>query len=495
MNAAPNVLVFMCDQLNASVLGCYGGQAILPNIDRLAGEGVRFTNAMCPTPFCSPSRASCITGMYPHAHGIVTNVNRRDYPTEPTPETEEGIKAGDVTTDGLLAEAGYVTHHYGKWHLMDDDLPYYPDMYREHDAYEREMAARFAEVRRGDSADYMEWYGWALPVDVAPCVREAVARALPSWPNPMYGEFAGKMGRLRFAPEETFDYRVAEKTIAAIENVGDAPFSITCSFNGPHDPHVVPSPYYESIDPAGIELPANYEACEARFEDMWSRQLARDIGEDGVREFLRIYFANMHLIDEQIGRVMAALEASGRAEDTIVVFTADHGDMAGGHGMIWKSVTAFYDDVARVPLLVRYFAGFGPAVCDIPVNLTDMMPTLLALTGHAVPSGVQGTDLSPYLLGLRDAAEAPAVTFCERIAGNPQRTRRIDPRADGAFMARSRRAKYMRYPDGEEFLYNLADDPGETRNRMDDPACASIKEELRSALAQWKDDTNCPLRA
>ena len=123
----PNVLLIMCDQLNAGVLGCYGGQVPTPNIDRIAREGVRFDNAVCPTPFCSPTRASIVTGQYPHAHGIVTNVNRRDYPAIRSPATEEGIKAADVTTEKLLHGAGYSTHHYGKWHLLDEDLPYYED--------------------------------------------------------------------------------------------------------------------------------------------------------------------------------------------------------------------------------------------------------------------------------------------------------------------------------------------------------------------------------
>jgi arylsulfatase A-like enzyme len=164
----------MCDQLNANVLGCYGGPVPTPNIDRLAREGVCFTDAVCPTPFCSPSRASMILGLYPHTHGIVHNVNGRDYPAIPAPQTEEGIRADDVTTEKLLHAAGYDAHHYGKWHLMDEDLPYYGDMYGEHHEYAERMQARFAEVRRRPRETWLDWYNWALPVEQSAPYRAAI---------------------------------------------------------------------------------------------------------------------------------------------------------------------------------------------------------------------------------------------------------------------------------------------------------------------------------
>jgi arylsulfatase A-like enzyme len=120
----PSILFLICDQLTARVISAYGGPVATPHIDRLAREGVRFNQAICVTPFCSPSRASMITGMYPHAHGIVANCA-----PNPKAPSRGGIDANDVTIEGLLNKAGYVTHHYGKWHLFGDRLPYYPDMF------------------------------------------------------------------------------------------------------------------------------------------------------------------------------------------------------------------------------------------------------------------------------------------------------------------------------------------------------------------------------
>ena len=160
----PNILFIMCDQLSAHALSCYDGPVPTPHIDSIARKGVRFTQATCTTPYCSPTRASIITGVYPHAHGIVLNAN---------PRRQQGIGAGDVTTESLLNEAGYETHHYGKWHLEGDDLDYYPDMFRSGVEYKRKMDPFFDEVRRRDRAEWMDWYVWALPVDISPAYRKS----------------------------------------------------------------------------------------------------------------------------------------------------------------------------------------------------------------------------------------------------------------------------------------------------------------------------------
>src|SRR5215471_8506610 len=162
----PNVLTILCDQLNPAVTSVYGGPVSTPNLERLARRGMVFRNATCPTPFCSPSRASLITGLYPHKHGIVYNCARGDYPAIGSKTLDEGIRKSDTTTDKILHAAGYQTHQYGKWHLSGDSLPYYPDPYGECHEYAREMAPIFDEVRRRPRDQWMNWYGWILPVTV-----------------------------------------------------------------------------------------------------------------------------------------------------------------------------------------------------------------------------------------------------------------------------------------------------------------------------------------
>ena len=486
----PNVLFIICDQLNANALSCYGGPVATPNIDRIAAEGVRFDQATCPTPFCSPTRASIITGMYPHAHGITVNVDRLERPQRPS---MEGIRVDDVTTEKLLNQAGWATNHYGKWHLWQDDLPYYADMFRPAQEYAKEMDAVFRRVRSGDRSGWMEWYNWALPVDVASEYREAV-QSVPAdrWSHKTYLDFIGKMGRSKLPLKQNLEVRVGDLGVERIKANADKPFMLTCSFNMPHDPNVVPSPYYEMFRPEQLKLPGNRNSREERFEKQLSRQIIANLGEVGLREFLRVYYAMVKLVDDQVGRLLAALDESGRTEDTIVVFTADHGDMMGGHGMVWKSTDAFYDDVARVPLLFRCPGRFKPAVSHVAADLVDMMPTLLELTGQAVPPQAQGQSLVPYLTGAKDSPQARPFSFSERVGRNKTGERTLPRGTAGNFMIRGQGWKYVRYDRGDECLYNLSDDPGETKNLAADPARRSVRDELAGEMRGWLERTGWP---
>ncbi|MFQ6041717.1 MAG: sulfatase, partial [Candidatus Poribacteria bacterium] len=284
---------------------------------------------------------------------------------------------------------------------------------------------------------------------------------------------------------------VANQTIACLRRLEKSPFMITCSFNYPHDPNEIPSPYYEMFPPEAIQLPDNFGSREARFEKEWSRQIVTDLGEAGVREFLRLYYGAVKLIDDQVGRILDALEAAGRSENTIIIFTADHGDMAGGHGMVWKSTSSFYDEVVRAPLIIRYPAQVKPGKTDIAAGLTDVMPTLLDFAGHPIPDHVQGYNLAPYLRGERETG-IPDYTFCERVRPNPERTRTITDDTTASFMVRGRGWKYIRYSNGEEFLYDLMNDPGETRNLAGEESFQESKIELRRELGAWLLATGYP---
>jgi arylsulfatase A-like enzyme len=472
----------MCDQLNASALSCYGGPVPTPNIDRIASQGVRFTNATCVTPYCSPTRASIVTGMYPHAHGIVLNC---------APKRQTGITGDDCTTEKLLHEAGYATHHYGKWHLNGDSLPYYQDMFRPSPEYTQKMKPVFASARKRPYNAVMKWYSWALPVTIDPKFQRQVDKLGDKWKDKNYAEFITKMGRLELPIEQCYDVQVAEHTCKKLKKVAAVPdpFMVTCSFVWPHDPNVVPSPYYEMFDPKKIELPANRNHREQRFEKNWAREIVRDLGEPGLREFLRGYYAMVKLIDDQVGRILDVLDKSGRSDDTIVVFTADHGDMMGGHGMVWKSTSAFYEEVVRVPLIIRYPAKFKPATTDMLTDSTDLMPTLLDLIGKPIPKQAQGHSLVPFITGKKPLSEARKYVFSERVRGNPRALREVRPGTKGSFMIRSERYKFIRYDNGEQFLYDLAEDPCEIENLVNVPDRQRIRRRLSDELDRWLNRT------
>jgi arylsulfatase A-like enzyme len=488
-----NVLLMMCDQLNPAVLSCYGGPVPTPHMDRLASEGVLFTNATTPYPVCSPARASLVTGKFPHAHRIVHNVFRRDYPTVPSPESEEGIKNSDLTVDQLFYQQGYDTHHYGKWHLLDEDLPYYPDMYTEHDAYAKDMQDVFSQIACQDRERWMDWYGWKLPVERTESFQHAISQRKDILENHPYAELVHKIGKLKLPVEQTFDYQVADKTIEQIRKQSHmpinerSPFMITCSFNYPHDPNVVPSPYYEMFDPDHLTLPLNFH-CEQRFLGDFSRMAGDSLGEAGMKEFLRVYYASVKFIDDQMGRILQCVREQGMEDKTLIVFTADHGDMTGGHGMVLKSTSAFYEEVVRIPLIIKHPNLSKAEKSAVAVCLTDLMPTLLDACGINLPSTatLQGRSILPALCGEMLPDEAFVYTYSERIPANPRHTRDEILIEDACYMVRGNGYKYIEYPDGQRFLYDLKQDPGEVDNVWDRHEYRSIVEHMSRALLQWQ---------
>ncbi len=457
---APNILTIICDQLNPAVTSVYGGPVPAPNMERLARRGVVFTNATCPTPFCSPSRASLVTGRWPHAHRIVHNVSRIDYPAITSPSTEQGLLASDITADQLLHRAGYSTHQYGKWHLSGDPLAYYPDQYGEHREYAREMAGTFSEIRRRAEPEWMNWYGWILPVTCESAYRNSFPPDDPIRQTP-YRDFITKIGRLDLSGDQVFDARVTSRTIDRIRSAASNPFSITCSLNWPHDPNVIHSPYYEMFDPSKIELPATLNQREPRFEDDLSRRMVAAAPLPRLREFLRVYYASVRFIDDQLGRILDALDAAGLTADTVTIFTSDHGDMTGGHGMAWKSTSSFYEEIVRIPLIMSWPGRFHPSRPESAASLTDLAPTILDLAGRPIPESMQGTSLAPILRGSSSARNRYVYRFSERVRPNAGRTRNIAAGTPVECMVRGAGWKYIRYSDGGDYLYQLSKDPGE----------------------------------
>src|SRR5262249_14242198 len=202
-----------------------------------------------------------------------------------------------------------------------------------------------------------------------------------------------------------------------------------------------------------IEFPANHGVREQRFEDDISRQMMARSTDTRLREFLRIYYGTVYLIDEQVGRVLDALEKSGRADNTIVIFTADHGDMAGGHGMGWKSTQAFYDELARIPMIVSWPGRIAPGKTDAAASLADIPPTILELTGQSVPGHMQGVSLASMLRGKTSATKF-VDGFSERVRANAQRTRAVMRNGKAERMIRGGGWKYVIYDDGGEFMYD-----------------------------------------
>lgn len=497
----PNVLLIFPDQLNKKVIGCYGGPVDTPNIDRLAREGARFTEATCPTPYCSPSRMSLVTSRYPHQHGIVQNCGWR----------QRGMTLEERTYPRVLNEAGYSTHHYGKWHLepvkKGDTVPWYPDQFRQFPEYSDLVSDEFKKYTERGPGRYSDWYGLIFPIEVSKDLDKAIRHngLYEKWSKDAFAKMAIGMGRLDFGVEDYYDYQVADHAIETIKRCSSSkkPFMINVGFNVPHDPFVVPAPYYDMYPPDKIKLPDNADYLLDRFKKQWARQVVTNMrgpsGEEaGLLEFLRIYYGNVKFLDDQVGRILETLEETGEKENTIIVFLSDHGDMAGGHGMAWKETSAFYEEVVSIPLIVNYPKMISSQVNETPANTIDVFPTVFNMLGRDLLPKSEGKSLLPYMAGVKQSTDAYPYTFSERISGNPDSQRNVIPGMVGHFMIRGNGFKYMAFSQAPVYLYkeepgevlfHLDNDSGETENLANNPEFSVMKEKMRGELEAWLERT------
>lgn len=481
---SPNFLFIQCDQLNTLALGCYGGVVPTPNIDSLVEHGIIFNDAICTTPVSTPSRASIVTSQYTHQHGIIQNVPH-----------VEGISDKDITTDFVLNAAGYETHHYGKWHIASTEkmgLPYYPDPYG-FGEYRDERAGMFRKMKETMDCDWMKSNGVMFPVELTPEKKERQATLTEKW------EKTGKnasmvinMGRLLMPVEECHDANITQKTIQKLNDLkgSDKPFSITCSFIWPHDPNFISDPYYSAIDPDKISM-SDIKVMEDRYKKDWAHEIYENLGEPGVKEFLRIYHACVTFIDEQVGMLVKTLKENGQYDNTVIVFTADHGDMMSAHNMIWKSTGSFYKEIVNVPLIISS-PGFPVQAkrCDAQVNLVDIMPTFLELAGLRIPESVSGKSLLPVVNGSVADDDFRQYNFCERVHFKGKRNGMLlrsqkENRASDV-MVQNKDWKYIIYSNGDEYLYNRSSDPDETRNVAGMKKYDKIKKQMYKAISEWQ---------
>ena len=493
----PNVLLIFPDQLQRNVLSCYGGPVPTPHIDRLANEGVRFTDATCPTPFCSPTRMSLVTSIYPQQHGIVQNIGWK----------QRGMRYDEQTYPRALFNDGYATHHYGKWHLepvkKGDTVPWYSDHFRYFPEFFDTMADKFEVYRARGDGRYSDWYGLIFPIEISEDLRVALDHnnLWDEWRDHWAGKMMLGMGRLELEHEDCYDFQIADKAINTIRKhaAEKRPFMINLAFNVPHDPYLVPSPYYEQFPANEIELPANVNVLHERFKSDWGREVnlktrGPNGEETGMREFMQVYYGNVKFLDDQVGRVLHALEEVGELDNTIIVFLADHGDMVGGHGMTWKETEAFYEEVAAIPMIMRYPKAFKPHVNATPANTVDVFPTIFDLLEREQLPDIEGKSLVPYTTGKKKPEEAFPYTFSVRISNNPNSEREILPEMAGHFMVRGNGYKYMVYgqtddhryrDDPIDILFNLENDPHEMVDLANDPEYQDVKREMNRVLQEW----------
>ncbi|MBD9514933.1 choline-sulfatase [Pseudomonas sp. PDM22] len=437
----PNILFIMADQMAAPLLPFYDAQSPikLPNLSRLAGEGVVFDSAYCNSPLCAPSRFTLVSGQLPTKIGAWDNA--ADF-------------AADIPTYAhYLRRLGYRTALSGKMHFCGPDQLH---------GYEERLTSDI----------YPADYGWAVNWD-EPDVR-------PSWYHNMSSVLqAGpcvRTNQLDFDEEVVFKAR--QYLYDHVREHPEQPFCLTVSMTHPHDPYTIPREYWDLYRDEDIPLPSVQIAQDEqdphsrrllKVIDLWSQEMP----EEKVRAARRAYFGACSYVDAQIGALLRTLEDCGLSDDTLIVFSGDHGDMLGERGLWYKM--HWFEMAARVPLLVHAPKRFAAHRVSQSVSTVDLLPTLVELAGGQIEPGVDldGRSLLPHLQGTGGHDEVIGEYTAEGTVSPLMMIRRGD-------------FKFIYSEQDPCLLFDVANDPRELQNLMDSPAHANlVRDLLGEARARW----------
>ena len=469
----PNILLLVTDQHRWDTVGAYGLNDICrtPHIDQLAARGVRFDNAFTPTAICSPARASLYTGVYPHKHGVTGNglcINE-DLP---------GV-------NHYLAEGGYRSGYAGKWHADEargpSDFGFVGDDFMGYAFPGSGLlpGLQFSPKPKTGNPyqQYLEERGFALPT-----VSHRYVGTNP-------GCQAQEMFALHEGPvESSIEYYVGEETISLIDQLnGDDPFFIWANFWGPHTPCLIPEPYFSMYNPADIpEHPSYCETFENKpyrqqlIEKMWG---LGDYGWEGFQQIAARYFGHVTLIDDQVGRIVNHLAQRGILEDTIIIFTADHGDCLGAHKLIEKG-EFMYDEIYRIPLVVAHPACQQPGSAnDDFVYLHDLTSTFIDIAGVEQPAHLDGQSCLPAMLGdhTPNGRDEIYAVFHRHFTVAEQR------------MVRTRTHQFTFNSADQGELYDLVADPYQLHNVYGQPEYESVRQDLMARMGAYMENLGDPL--
>ena len=443
----PNVLIFMTDhQRGDTVLPDH--PVVKPNLDRFAQEGVTFANTFCPSPHCCPARATFWTGLYPSRHGVWNNIcNGQALST--------GLKEGvQLWSDGL-AEAGYQLHWSGKWHVSIHESPAGRGWQEHH-------LSGAAGTLHGQTWEHYQ----ALAAQPEPETRGEGQILRPGYgPYTLYG---------RRDEGTAHDETAVEEGIKALESLQgeESPWCLFVGAIAPHDPYMVPQRFLDMYDLEDIPLPASYWDSLLDKPGIYRRMREMRFGQLSpreVREGIRHFWAYCSYLDDLFGRLLAALERTGQAEDTLVLYCSDHGDYAGEHGLFAKGVPCF-QGAYRVPAVMRWPGRIQDPGRQVEalVSLADFAPTFLEATGQTPSQRLTGASLMPFLRGESPDGWREAIhTQCNGV--ELYYTQRS---------VMTREHKYVFNGFDRDELYDLRLDPHEMVNRADDPAYREVKREM-----------------
>ena len=453
MASRPNILIFMTDQEQADVVAP-GHPCPTPFAERLAAEGIRFTQAYTPAAHCCPSRATFMTGLYPSRHGVFNNV------CTPT-AIHYGLAEGVTTFSELLREAGYNLTLCGKWHVSVEEDP------ADRGWEEREVTGT-KKTSHQRSID--QWRQGPANTDDNTRRRGHVQR--PGWGDFVLYKTLPNGGPKGY--EELHDAKVVQAAVDALGELTaqEQPWCLFVGPVGPHDPYNVPQKFVEKIKLEDVPLPESYDDTledKPRIVQRQRRQLWDQLSKEEVRESVAHYWAYCNLEDALFGEVLDALDASGQADNTLVIFLSDHGDYMGAHGLYLKGVAAFRE-AYHIPCIMRWPKGLAEPgrTVDAFITLADFAPTFLELAGVPVPEGLTGRSLVPFLRG-ETPTDWPDAVYSQFNGVELYYTQRI---------VATKSHKYVYNGFDFDELYDLEKDPLEMVNVVDKPEYQEVKREL-----------------
>jgi len=413
MESPPNILIVLCDQLGARWLPLHGHPIVTaPHLDRFAIESTVFQRAITTSPVCTPYRGCLLSGRYPSQTGLLENGGA--YP------------ASVKSIADYLNERGYASHYVGKWHLSGP-----PQQNR-----------------------------WAPPD------KRAGFRNFIGWESHHVDHFGGLIWE--DDPEDPVEMKghetdaLTDIALAQLSKAASAPvpFLLMLSYQAPHPPCSPPERYRAPYERRDLLREPNAEASAWFKMDSWNADY-------DIETFRQLYFGEISHLDAAFGRLLTALDETGLRENTLVIFTSDHGEMAGARGLFGKGL--MYEEALHVPLIIRAPGQSSGLRTDFTATTVDLLPTILDYAGCAPQENAAGISLRPYIEGKTSAKGRVAISEYRNFCATTRnwklftRGRSLEPAA----------------------LYNIADDPYEMINLIDDPACADLQFYLSRELEKW----------
>lgn len=440
----PNIVLIVTDQQRVDTIGAFGSPiCTTPAMDRLAAEGMCFDNAFTPCGLCSPVRCSLLSGYYPHGHKVLTNVSLH-------PIRESLEPKADRLTPALKA-AGYRQGAVGKWHVHKNLSP-----------------LDFGFDDHVSLGDYMTWrrqQGIPVPDEMLDYSLQRAARdpapaekARPSW--------------------------LADRAIDLLEGYAkepERPFLLRLDFHGPHFPNVVPEPYWSMYPPQSIPpWPNAFDPLEGKPAVQRIKQRhwqTDDMPWSKWQRLIAAYFGEISLIDHAAGRVIERLDALGLAEDTLVIWTTDHGDTIGAHGICNKDYT-MYEEIYRVPMIARWPGRIaaGSRSDAFVHHFLDVFATFRDIAGQGVPEDSHGRSLLPIFRGERPP-DWPDEAFCE-FHGSHMGLYSVR-------LLRDARWSYIYHTNDIDELYDHDADPWQLDNLAEEPEHRETVKHMRRRMVEW----------